>query len=386
MTRSRLSSPGRAATTLAIACLFFACTPEEVEQVVRTPVPPDLGLEVVNAERPEALRCSLDVRIAYKVPGDVLASATEDLAEEEGLDDCERLFVALYLPYMQIGGGAWAVVELVPEPAVSILGLGASEERELVAESRKARDTVATWVDDSSYAAVITVFKEGQRVVAERLFGNGEVRQEEVVFSRYRGRTGFEERDGNALGRHYVAGEGGNLETHDAFGRVSVARLAKLDRDLDRLIVDAREVAREKVVRAAAREERVRVAAGAQRLERWEGWLTLYQGSLEPLRQPLMRLAESVSGADYAPRCQELVTGLSTVPPEVRMAPSPALDVSRLNEAIARTALACADDRPIQVLIEARSTLAFWRETDRVVDQIAVQYRRLGDEDSAATP
>lgn len=381
---SRDSHPVLAATLLAgavLAALLSGCEPPPKEIEERSPVPPDLEIVVLNPDRPEPLRCTPDVRIGYKVPDDVLKSVTLDLRDEtEGA--CERFFATYYLPYMSPGGGAWATVELAATAQVTLLGLSAGEEAELVAAARKSHQPIAMWVDDTSYATVLTVFERNHQVWAERRHRDHETVEEEVSFGRYQGRTGFEERGGNDLGRYYVVARGGNLETHDDGGAISVARLVRLDRDLDRLIVDVHEHQKDRAAQAATRRERVAEAAGRERAARWYAWLSAYQETLEPLRHPILRLSDGLIRGAGSADCVRLVEGLPQVSPSVARPPSPALDMAGLEEALGRVASACEDDRRIQVMVEARSAAAYWREIDRTLGLLAYQYRRAADDDA----
>ena len=258
--------------------LLAACTPSlpgQNEESVVTPVPVDLDYLILNPSRPRGLRCSPDISISYKVPRDVLGSVMRSLFVAD-LRDCEFGVLSFYLPHMEPGTGAWAVAEITEDFEVTILGLGALEEKDLVTQARRGGSMVGTWIDDTSYAAVVSVVQRGQVLFVERHYRSGEVTREEVVFGRYDGRTGFEEKEQNELGRYYVVNRRGYLETHDDHGRLSDARLFRLDRDIDRLVVDEQSRLRSRVRLAATRAEQARESGNQRRLETWHEWLGVF--------------------------------------------------------------------------------------------------------------
>ncbi|MDX1382575.1 MAG: hypothetical protein R3190_02970 [Thermoanaerobaculia bacterium] len=367
----------RAAALLVAAVGMLACEPTpQQEGAEPVAVPPDLMPEIINPNRPDALRCSPDLRIAYKVSRGVLEAVVRDLLDGE-LDGCDFGIATFYLPHMDPGGGAWAIAELSPTVVASIIGLRPAEEKRLVEEARSVPSLVGTWIDDTSYAAVINVVSGGGSLFVERRYRGGDVAREEVVFGRYGGRVGFEEKERNDLGRYYIVDRNGNLETHDDHGRLNEARLYRLDRDFDGLIVAERDRERERIRIAAARAESAVEARSQRRLDEWRSWLKVYRESVEPIRHPILRLAASEDGVNRERSCRELASGLAAVPTTVRAVPNAAIDIDALERALSRVNEACGAQRWVQVLVESRSAVAYWREIDRTLQLLAQQYRAL---------
>ena len=151
----------------------------------------------------------------------------------------------------------------------------------------------------------------------------------------------------------------------------------RLDRDIDGLVVDEQERYRERIRLAATRAEEVHEASDERRLAEWFGWLTTFRDSLEPLRHPILRLATSEAGENRQRDCETLAAGLSQVPASIRAVPAEVIDVDGLELALSRVQTACTEERWIQVVLEARSTGAYWREIDRTLQLLAIQYRSL---------
>src|SRR5688500_9863876 len=95
-TRRSVSSYGLLAVLAAsvLACDSSAPPPRGA------PVPEGLQVEILNRDRPAALRCNPEIRIGRKVTAEVLETLSRGLLEKEA-KDCGFGFAAYYLPAMR---------------------------------------------------------------------------------------------------------------------------------------------------------------------------------------------------------------------------------------------------------------------------------------------
>jgi hypothetical protein len=338
------------------------------------PVPAGLQVEILNPDRPEALRCNPEIRLGRKVSAEVLESLSRRLLEKEA-KDCSFGFAAYYLAAMRPGSGAWAIAELGPEISVSILGLSAGDEETLLARAGAQAETFGVWVDDSSYSSVVSLYRDGGGLKLTRWYPDGGRSTEPIRIARRN--HGFELHDSGAgsADRHYRLGTEGDLETWDSVGFLSAARKARLDVDLATL-------EREDVARRARRSSaastgrtRARAAAAEERWRKFDEWRTLYHGSLDPARHPALFLGALQDEAERDAACARLTEVLSALPPGLRAAPSQRIDVDPLLLTLDRLREACSGDREIGVLLEAAAVAEAWRKVDRSVEQVVSELR-----------
>jgi hypothetical protein len=337
-------------------------------------VPQGLEVEILNRDRPEALRCNPEIRLDRKVPAEVLETLSRGLLEKEA-KDCGFGFAAYYLPAMRPGSGAWAIAELGPEVSVSILGLSAADEDTLLQRAEAQAETFGVWVDDSSYSSVVSLYRDGGGLKLTRWYPDGGRTTEPIRIARRN--HGFELHDAGAGrgDRHYRLGTEGELETWDGAAFLSAARKARLDVDLGAL--EREEVARRarRASVASAGRSRAEAAAAEERWRKFEEWLALYHGSLEQARHPALFLAalDDVDERDAA--CGQLIEILGALPPGLRAPPSQQIDVDPLLSSLDRLRRACAGEREIGVLVEAAGVGEVWKKFDRSVEQVISELR-----------
>jgi hypothetical protein len=346
---------------------FVAC---EQPPPAPPPVAIDVEFEVLNPDRPEPLRCNPEVRIARKTSPGVLSALARRLLEGEA-EGCDFGLAVYYLPGMRPGSGAWAIAELGPEGKATILGLSAADEQALIERTRGPGVPLGVWVDDTSYASVVALHRDGGGVKLGRWYPDGGTATRPIKI--VKSASGPHElHDAAAVGgRRYRIGRNGDLESWDAVGFLSAARKVRVDVDLAALA--AEDVAR--------REQRARVATAGSSLrraaaveERWRKfaeWVALYRQSLDPARHLVLELGSPLDDDDRSDACARLAGALAGVPDDpLRAAPSDRIHVEPLLDRLTVLSQACARDRPIQVLLEAAATSAEWKVLDRVVEQV----------------
>jgi hypothetical protein len=354
-----------------VACVT-ACDTDAPPHPAR-PVPQGLEVEVLNPDRPEALRCNPEIRLGRKVSIDVLESLSRGLLEREA-KGCRFGFAAFYLPAMRPGTGAWAIAELGPEVSVSILGLSAADEESLLQRASATGETFGVWVDDTSYASVVSLYRDGGGLKLTRWYLDGGQSTEPMRIAR--SAQGFELRDsgGGGGGRHYRLGAEGNLESWDGGGFLSAARKVRVDVDLAKLASEEAERRSRRARAASAGQSRQRAAAAEERWRKFEEWLAHYR-ALDPARHPVLHLAALHDAGEREAACLRLKEALGDAPARLRAEPSPQVDTAPLLAAFDRLSEACAEGLEIRVLLESAAVNETWRRLDRSVEQVVSELR-----------
>ena len=336
-------------------------------------LPEEVAVEIMNPDRPPALRCNPDIRLDRKVSTRTLEALSKRLLEAEAAD-CGFGLATYYLPVMRPGSGAWAIAELGPDISVSMLGLSAEDEAKLIDRATKRGSMVGLWVDDTSYASVISLGRDNIGVELTRFYLDGGSSTEPIRIAK--GESGLELRPAaGGSGRHYRLGAEGDLETWDGIGFLSAARKIHLDVDLAALQRDD-EASRAKRLRAAsASRSRRREAAQEERWRKFSEWLAVYESSLTPARHPVHALGATKDADERAAACRRLVEIMAAVPPLVREAPSNSIDATPLLMSLGELRESCASNLDIKVLVDAASATAVWRNFDRSVDQVVSELR-----------
>jgi len=336
--------------------------------------PDDAGLEILNPDRPRALRCNPEIRLDRKVPAAVLESMTRRLLQTEARD-CSFGFAAFYLPAMQPGSGAWAIAELGPGISVSILGLSGDDEAALLRRAEGQGESFGVWVDDTSYASVVVLQRDGGGLKLSRFFLDGGTNTDPIRIAS--ADHGIELRPAGAAagGRHYRLGDEGELETWDRIGFLSAARKVRLDVDLPALQrEDEAQRARRASAASAGRSQR-RAAAQEERWRKLNEWLAVYETALGPARHPVLALGAAKDAGDRAAACTELVQLVDSIPRELDSSPSPSIDTTPLLSSLSSLREACAENREIKVLLDAATATTAWRTLDRNVEQVVSELR-----------
>jgi hypothetical protein len=336
-------------------------------------LPEDVGLEVLNPDRPPALRCNPDIRLDRKVSARALETLSRQLLEHEA-EDCGFGLATYYLPAMRPGSGAWAIAELGPEVSVSILGLSAEDEGTLLRRAEAQTAALGVWVDDTSYASVILLQRDSAGLKLTRFYLDGGTNTDPIrILS---AAHGFELRPAGAPGgRHYRLGSDGDLETWDGIGFLSAARKVRLDVDLAAIKSDDDAKRAQRARAASAGRSQRRAAAQEERWRKFNDWLTLYEGALGPARHPVLALGASQDADDRAAACSQLVQILDRVPPGLGAAPSASIDTAPLLASLDDLRQSCAGNREIKVLLDAASVTAAWRTLERDVEKVVSELR-----------
>jgi hypothetical protein len=336
-------------------------------------IPEGLEVEFLNPDRPEALRCNPEIRLSRKVPIEVLESLSRGLLEREA-EGCRFGIAAYYLPAMRPGTGAWAIAELGPEVSVSILGLSAADEERLLERAGAQGETFGTWIDDTSYASVVSLYRDASGLKLTRWYLDGGQSTEPMRVAR--SSQGFELHDSGAgVGRrHYRIGSAGDLESWDRGGFLSAARKVLVDVDLGKLASEEAERRSRRARAASAGQSQQRAAAAVERWRKFEQWLAHYR-ALDPARHPVLHLAALRDAGEREAACARLQETLGMAPAKLRDEPSPLVDAAPLLTALDRLSEACAEGLEIRVLVESAAVNETWRRVDRSVEQVVSELR-----------
>jgi hypothetical protein len=334
----------------------------------------NIELEVMNPDRPAALRCNPEIRLARKVSTRELETLSRQLLEDEA-EDCGFGLVTYYLPAMRTGSGAWAMAELGPQVSVSILGLSAEDEAALLRRAEAQSQSFGVWVDDTSYASVVSLQRDSGGLKLTRFYPDGGTNTDPIRIAS--AAHGFELRPAAAShdSRHYRLGSDGDLESWDGAGFLSAARKVRLDVDIAAIKGEDDAKRSQRARAAAAGRSQRRAAAQEERWRKFNEWLTLYEGALGPARRPVLSLSASKDADERAAACSQLVKILDRVPPELGAAPSPNIDTAPLLASFDDLRHACAGDREVKVLLDAASVTAAWRTLERDVEKVVSELR-----------
>ena len=336
-------------------------------------LPEEVGFEIMNPDRPRALRCNPDIRLDRKVSTRTHEELSNRLLETEAAD-CGFGLATYYLPVMRPGSGAWAIAELGPQISVSMLGLSAEDEAKLIERAAKRSSSVGLWVDDTSYASVISLGRDNIGVELTRFYLDGGSSTEPIRIAK--GESGFELRPAAAGGgRHYRLGAEGELETWDGIGFLSAARKIRLDVDLAAIKREDESSRAQRLRAAKASGSRRRAAAQEERWRKFSEWLAVYESSLAPARHPVRSLGVSKDADTRAAACSRLIDIMAALPPLVREAPSKSVDATPLLMSLGDLRDSCASNLEIKVLVDAASATTVWRNLDRSVEQVVSELR-----------
>jgi hypothetical protein len=355
-----------------VACL--AACDGETPPVEHTSIPEPVKLEVLNPDRPPSLRCNPEIRLDHKITARALETLSRQLLEHEA-ENCGFGLATFYLPAMRPGLGAWAIAELGPEVSVSILGLSAEDESALLRRAETLGEAFGVWVDDTSYASVVSLQRDVGGLKLTRFYLDGGSSADPIRIEA--AAHGFELRPAGVSrgGRHFRLGSDGDLETWDGIGFLSAARKVRLDVDLAALkSEDDSTRARRARVASAGRSQR-RAAAQEERWRKFNDWLTVYEAALGPARHPVLSLAASKDAGDRAAACTRLVEILDRVPADLGAAPSPSIDTAPLLASLDELRQACAGNREIKILLDAASATSAWRTLEREVEKVVSELR-----------
>jgi hypothetical protein len=360
------------ARAAALVACFAACD-SPPPPVPLLAVPEGLEVEVLNPDRPAALRCNPEIRLGRKVPIEVLESLSRGLLEREA-KDCRFGFAAYYLPAMRPGTGAWAIAELGPETSVSILGLSAADEERLLQRAAAHDEVFGVWVDDTSYASVVSLYRDGGGLKLTRWYLDGGQSTEPMQIAN-NGQV-FELRDNGAGGgqRHYRLGAEGDLESWDGGGFLNAARKVRVDVDLAKLASEEAERRARRTSAASAGRSRQRAAAAEERWRKFQEWLEHYR-ALDPARHPVLYLAALQDVSEREAACERFNQALGDAPAKLRAEPAPQIDAAPLLAALDRLRQACADGLEIKVVLESAAVNETWRKLDRSVEQVVSELR-----------
>jgi hypothetical protein len=362
------------AAVAGLLASIVACDAQPTSTTPGAAAPDDVEFEVLNPNRPAALRCNPEIRLDRKVTAGALEALSRRLLEGEAAD-CGFGLATYYLPAMRPGSGAWAIAEIGPQVSVSILGLSSEDELELLRRAEAQGAALGLWIDDTSYASVVSLRSDGGGVKLNRFYTDGGTSTEPIRIAS--AGHGFELRPGleGRGGRHYRIGGDGDLESWDAIGFLSAARKVRLDVDLAALKSDddARRTQRARAA-SAGRSQR-RAAAEEERWRKFSEWLAVYEASLGPARHQILALGAAEDAGERATVCSRLVTTLDRLPSDLEAPPSPKIDTAPLLASLGDLRNACAGDREIKVLLDAAAVSVEWRVLERDVEKVVSELR-----------
>ncbi|HGF7178982.1 TPA: hypothetical protein AB5E44_003361 [Vibrio cholerae] len=191
---------------ICITFLIFGCNePNTISKVI--------DFEVIKeSEYHSVSKSSIDIRLNEKVSKEELLSIANSLRKDR--KRFKRLYIAYYLPGMEVGAGAWATTHFIPELEVKILGLTTEEEEKMVnAAKNTSRDVVGIWMDDRPYVgATVTLYRENQRLYLESRYKDGSGSTDEMTESQLNNAIKLEEKGGNPHGEYFVLDKNGQLQ------------------------------------------------------------------------------------------------------------------------------------------------------------------------------
>lgn len=188
-------------------------------------IPPDVSYSIINSEKVQGVKRSLEVQLNKKVSEETLRAIALELKSQNS-GGYDRIFITYYLPGMRVGAGAWATTHFNPDQEVRILGLTAEEETKLATEPTPAnREIIGRWLDESPYVGSrITIFREGGKLYIEQKFKDGSSHKIELFEKRSPLGRRFDKLEGSRFGDHWVLDSHGNLQMRDNDGLIATAK------------------------------------------------------------------------------------------------------------------------------------------------------------------
>jgi hypothetical protein len=190
---------------------------------------PELIYEIINESRIPEIKMSIDVRLKRKISQEALEMIANNLYWENDGPSYERVFIAYYLPKMEVGAGAWATSHFTPFLEVKILGFTEEEELALLDEENDSPlEIIGKW-KDLAWPAVITIYRERGVLFMDLEFGKesmfkGANIKKEMISEAIMGQTRFREKDGNPHGEYYAIDSKGDLSMYDSEGFIRTAQ------------------------------------------------------------------------------------------------------------------------------------------------------------------
>ena len=200
-------------TAIFVWAMLFGSAQAETETVE------EVAYSIISDNDYRDVRRSIDVRLDKKVSAEALGTIARKLKNMEH-KRYERTFIVYYLPYMEVGAGAWATSHFKPELEVRILGLTAEEEEKTAREAKNtSRNVVGIWLDDRPYAGTtITIYRENEKLYVESKYKDGSGSTEEMTETQSRIGTRLVEKGGNPHGEYFVLDKKGSLQIGDNNG------------------------------------------------------------------------------------------------------------------------------------------------------------------------
>lgn len=190
-------------------CIFFmvvGCSePEEINKII--------NYKIINETKNQNLsKVSIDVRLSNKASKEELSILANSLRKDR--NSFRNLWIAYYLPDMEVGYDAWATTHFTPNLEVKILGFTTEEEVKMMSSVKdELRDVIGVWMDDRPYiGATITIYRENQKLYLESKYKDGSGSTQEMTESELTGGTKLVEEGGNPHGEYFLLDKKGALQ------------------------------------------------------------------------------------------------------------------------------------------------------------------------------
>lgn len=217
---------GRAATLTRVS--------EDVQSTPASSIPADVSYAVIERHIVPGIKRELQVRINKIVPEHVVRAIALRLKAEE-TTHFDRTLIAILLPNMKPGAGAWATAFFDPDLEIRILGVSVEEAKQLDGLRNRpvspGRQVIGAWIDDGpgGFKSRIVIVQKGGRLFSEETFsdGSGPLVGELLEKPSPRGRKFIHPKRTQVTGDHWLIDASGNLEMRDNDGLISTARIHK---------------------------------------------------------------------------------------------------------------------------------------------------------------
>lgn len=184
-------------TTVLIACAIaaslFVAVPSYLASSIfhRTEIDTDgSNFEVISSNRTPPHKASFDIRLYQAVDKNELERIARVIRNNSNTRNINNIYIAYYLPEMEVGDGAWATADWTPNLKVEIVGLEADMYRESSSTSRSSVDEIliGRWVDQRPFvASAVSLVRRNDSISLIQVYNDGssETRNVRAVDGRY---------------------------------------------------------------------------------------------------------------------------------------------------------------------------------------------------------
>lgn len=191
------------------------------QKLLEQTIPKNISYSIIKSTALRNTKRSVDVRLAGKVSEDILRLIARKIKTQDTIK-YDRIFIAYYLPNMEVGSGAWATTHYNPKLEVKVLGLSKAEEEKRNSEPKDlSRDVIGVWYDERPYiGAKITLYKKTGKLFIETIYKDGSKSKKRLIEKLFNSNRRFDTVIKSNFGEYWILDTDGKLKIYDNDGYI----------------------------------------------------------------------------------------------------------------------------------------------------------------------